>query len=86
MSKWNEKKDENKTGDFTFEIVNHFCSMENYQDKDGNDWTIELNEVSFNGKESRFDIRPWNPDHTRMGKGIRFGAESMDALEKFFRS
>ncbi len=33
-------------------------------------WTTELNEVSWNGAESKYDIRRWNSDHTKMGKGI----------------
>lgn len=33
-------------------------------------WTTQLNLVSWNGKEPKLDIRSWNPDHSRMGKGI----------------
>ena len=33
-------------------------------------WATELNEVSWNGAESKYDIRRWNADHTKMGKGI----------------
>ena len=33
-------------------------------------WTKELNMVSWNEREPKYDLREWNPDHTRMGKGI----------------
>ncbi len=33
-------------------------------------WETELNEISWNGAESKYDIRRWNADHTKMGKGI----------------
>lgn len=33
-------------------------------------WATELNEVSWNGAEPKYDIRRWNSDHTKMGKGI----------------
>ena len=33
-------------------------------------WTTELNEVSWNEAEPKYDIRRWNADHTKMGKGI----------------
>ena len=33
-------------------------------------WTKELNKVSWNGAEPKYDIRDWSPDHEKMGKGI----------------
>ena len=33
-------------------------------------WATELNEVSWNGAGPKYDIRRWNADHTKMGKGI----------------
>lgn len=33
-------------------------------------WATELNEISWNSAESKYDIRRWNSDHTKMGKGI----------------
>lgn len=35
-----------------------------------NEWTKELNLVSWNGAEPKFDIRSWSPDHERMTRGI----------------
>ena len=36
----------------------------------GKDWTVELNLVSWNGREPKLDIRSSDPTHQRMGKGI----------------
>lgn len=33
-------------------------------------WRRELNIVSWNNGEPKYDIREWNADHTRMGRGI----------------
>jgi len=33
-------------------------------------WTKELNLVSWNDREPKYDIREWSPDHDRMGKGV----------------
>ena len=33
-------------------------------------WTKEINMVSWNGRDAKFDIREWAPDHERMGKGV----------------
>ncbi|WP_128893859.1 YdbC family protein [Longirhabdus pacifica] len=45
-------------------------------------WTKELNLVSWNGKEAKFDIRDWSPDHDKMGKGITFTKEELQNLKK----
>lgn len=33
-------------------------------------WNLELSLVSWNGREPKYDIRKWNPDHSKMGKGV----------------
>ena len=38
-------------------------------------WTKELNMVSWNDREPKFDLREWSPDHSRMGKGITLSQE-----------
>ena len=45
-------------------------------------WTKELNLVSWNDNEPKFDIREWNPDHTRMGKGITLTKEELLAIKE----
>ena len=45
-------------------------------------WTKELNLISWNEREPKYDIREWNPDHTRMGKGVTLSAEEFENLRK----
>ena len=45
-------------------------------------WTKELNMVSWNEREPKYDLREWNPDHTRMGKGITLTEEEDETLKK----
>ena len=45
-------------------------------------WTKELNMVSWNEREPKYDLREWNPDHTRMGKGITLTEEEVETLKK----
>lgn len=43
-------------------------------------WAKELNLVSWNGGEPKYDLRQWSPDHTKMGKGISLSREEAQAL------
>ena len=43
-------------------------------------WTKELNLISWNGKEPKFDLRDWAPGHEKMGKGVTLTGEDLKAL------
>lgn len=43
-------------------------------------WTKELNLISWNDKEAKYDIREWSPDHTMMGKGVTLTKEELERL------
>lgn len=45
-----------------------------------NGWRKELNIVSWNEREPKFDLREWNEDHSRMSKGITFTEEEAKIL------
>ncbi len=45
-------------------------------------WTKELNKVSWNEREPKYDLREWNPDHTRMGKGVTLTDDEVEMLRK----
>lgn len=49
-------------------------------------WTKELNLVSWNDNEPKFDIREWSPDHTRMSKGITLTEEELQTLVELFNA
>jgi len=44
-------------------------------------WKKELNLVSWNDKDPKYDIREWSPDHSKMGKGVTFTKEELKALK-----
>lgn len=44
-------------------------------------WTKELNLVSWNDREARYDLREWSPNHDRMGKGITLSEEEAKLLK-----
>jgi len=44
-------------------------------------WTKELNIISWNGDEPKYDVRWWNPDKTRLGKGFTFTADELSKLK-----
>ncbi|MBA2795328.1 seryl-tRNA synthetase [Streptococcus porcinus] len=67
--------------EFTFKIEEHLLTLSE-TDKG---WTKELNRVSFNGAEPKWDIRSWSPDHTKMGKGITLSNEEFNQLVKAFK-
>ncbi|WEV60511.1 YdbC family protein [Streptococcaceae bacterium ESL0729] len=43
-------------------------------------WTKELNRVSWNGGQAKYDIRTWSPDHTKMSKGVTLTNEEFQVL------
>lgn len=51
-------------------------------------YTKEINLVSWNGAEAKYDIRNWHPGRERSGKGITLTKEEimnlMDAMEEVF--
>lgn len=44
-------------------------------------WTKELNLVSWNEKEPKYDLRDWSEDHTKMGKGITLNKSEIEQLK-----
>lgn len=45
-------------------------------------WTKELNLVSWNNGQPKFDIRDWDAEHEKMGKGITLTNEELRELKK----
>ena len=45
-------------------------------------WTKELNLVSWNDREPKYDIREWDPEHNKMGKGITLTSEEIKKLKE----
>ena len=45
-----------------------------------NGWTLELNIVSFNGRDAKYDLREWRNDHTELRTGARFSESELKPL------
>lgn len=44
-------------------------------------WNKELNLISWNDREPKYDIREWSSDHEKMGKGITLSSQEIEALK-----
>lgn len=62
---------------FKFEIINNIGVIST-----NNSWAKELNRVSWNGNEPKYDIRDWSENHEKMGKGITLTEEELRNLKK----
>ena len=49
-------------------------------------WRKELNIISWNGREPKYDIREWAPEHEKMGKGTTLSNEEVKKLYELLTS
>ena len=63
--------------DLKYEITNHIATLST----SAKGWTKELNLVSWNDKEPKYDLRDWSPDHSKMGKGLTLSGEEIKSLK-----
>lgn len=69
--------------DLSYEIVEFGAKLGSTSDKG---WTTEVNKVSWSGRDAKWEIRPWNTDHTKCGKGYVFkDEEEMSMLGEFLQ-
>jgi hypothetical protein len=45
-------------------------------------WTKELNLISWNGNEAKYDLRDWAPEHEKMGKGVTLSLDEVKQLKE----
>lgn len=62
--------------DIKFEIEKELGSIS----ESSKGWSKELNLISWNGKEAKYDLRDWAPGHEKMGKGITLSLEEVKKL------
>lgn len=43
-------------------------------------WNKELNLISWNDKEAKYDLRDWAPGHEKMGKGVTLTVDELKKL------
>lgn len=49
-------------------------------------WKKELNRVSWNGGEPKYDLRDWSPDHEKMSKGVTLTESELRTLKTIIDS
>ena len=49
-------------------------------------WTKELNMVSWNDRDPKFDLREWAPEHEKMGKGVTLTEDEAKALFELMKN
>ncbi len=64
-----------------FEIVEEIGVI-NETDKG---WKKELNLVSWNDREPKYDLRDWSENHERMGKGVTLTKEEVEKLKEILK-
>lgn len=50
--------------------------------KSASGWMKEVNLISWNDREPKYDIRDWSADHSKMGKGVTLSKEELSALKE----
>lgn len=61
----------------TREIINEIGVV-----SDDGKWRLELNRISWNGREPKYDLRRWSPNHEKMGKGVTLTEDELIALSE----
>lgn len=64
--------------DIKFEIVKHIAVLS----EGTKGWKKEVNLVSWNDRKPKLDIRDWNENHEKMGKGITLNKDEALQLSK----
>ncbi len=68
--------------DIKFEITQHIGVLS--QNEKG--WTKELNMVSWNNRDPKYDLRDWSGNHSTMSKGITLTGEELEKLKELLNS
>ncbi|MEG1369880.1 MAG: PC4/YdbC family ssDNA-binding protein, partial [Carnobacterium sp.] len=63
--------------EFSFEIMEEIAVLS----ENAKGWKKELNLVSWNGNQPKFDLRDWDATHEKMGKGLTLSNDEVKALK-----
>lgn len=73
---------DNKKNEVTFEIVESIGVIA----RNSSGWQKELNMVSWNGGQPKYDIRDWDPEHQHMSRGITLSEDDMSIVRQLLDS
>jgi hypothetical protein len=68
--------------DIKYEIIKKIGVLS----KSASGWAKELNLISWNDREPKYDLRDWSADGTKMGKGVTLSKEELIALKELLNS
>ena len=68
--------------DIKYEILKKVGTLS----KSASGWAKELNLISWNDREAKYDIRDWSSDGSKMGKGVTLSKEELLALRELLNS
>jgi hypothetical protein len=68
--------------DIKYEIVKKLGALS----KTGSGWAKELNLISWNDREPKYDLRDWSADGSKMGKGVTLTKEELLALKELLNT
>ena len=68
--------------DIRYEIVQKLAVLST----SSSGWSKELNLISWNDREPKFDIRDWSGDGTKMGKGVTLTLNELLVLRDVLNS
>jgi len=63
--------------EFKYEVTNHIGVLS----EGSKGWQKELNLISWNGREPKYDIRDWSPNREKMGKGVTLSDAEVSELK-----
>lgn len=49
-------------------------------------WTKELNLISWNNREAKYDLRDWSSEHDKMRKGITLSLDELKSLRELLNN
>ena len=63
--------------EFKYEIVERIAVL-----SENGKWTKELNKVSWNDRPAKYDLRDWNHEEGKMGKGVTLSDVEISNLKE----
>ena len=70
------RKEKEKMAELKYEITEEIGVLS----ENAKGWKKELNMVSWNEHDPKYDIREWAPEHEKMGKGVTLSQEEANRL------
>ncbi len=54
--------------------------------KSASGWAKELNLISWNDRDAKYDLRDWSADGQKMGKGVTLSKDELLALKELLNN